>query len=515
MFNQVTTNQRGKRVAAKIVVKESEAVKLMNVQAIRPSLPATSPQMLLRRRKKPLSIQFHLRPGKEAHYAQIEIARATKQIVREITQLQLRITVYGRRDSGFCLRLPELPLSSLHNTTCPVNNYGSILTVDPKSWNVKRQELTGSSQEVFAFNNELQKIKLKIREIFSLQLGRFLQKTGPEPTTETVKGEYLTGEAPLTERGKIEKRAGSIIDGFDAYYQHLLSQQSTELVLSEMSLEKRRAVRADLVNFLNYEETPDLKAKQVNQAWAKRFSSWLMQDGRMLPCSARLKVGIIRIALSFLVEHEQLDSNPLIGLKLPRGKKKQVVWLNPDHVEALWSLDGNDIKRPRQISMEAANSTLFWFKVIVLTGMDYVDAVRYVQNPKDYNCIGIGGRKIVIRRGKNGSECHIPHTDKLSELLLEPMPRIYSNEQTNQTLTIIGELIGFPHALTTKVGRKTAGAMWLLENYNIHEISRFLGHSSIAMTESHYLKTSGITADRGMQRINQNKISQSPFRKVS
>ena len=43
--------------------------------------------------------------------------------------------------------------------------------------------------------------------------------------------------------------------------------------------------------------------------------------------------------------------------------------------------------------------------------------------------------------------------------------------------------------------------MWLLEGYSIQEISRFLGHSNIGMTEKCYVKTSAVTADRGMQRV--------------
>ncbi|GAB2554435.1 hypothetical protein GCM10027190_00980 [Spirosoma areae] len=488
---------------------------LADERPIAPVAPIYAPCKVLQRQTKPISTQFrlckHNAPTRELHPAQFDIANG--QAGSEAATLQIRITVNGKRDFGFCIRMPDLPIADIRKMNSLVNNQGSILTIDPKLWDKKNRCLLGRSQAVSDFNDELLKIKLKIKEVYSLQLERYLTKIGPEPTTESVKHEYLTGEVPLTERGRLAKQKASIVGGFDAYYQYLLSLKDTELALSEVSLKKREYTRANLIDFLAYEGTPDLEAGQINQSWAKRFFSWLMQDGRMLPVSARVDVGIIRMVLAYLVEQDYLKSNPLVGLSLPKGKKKSVVWLSPEQVERLWQLEVSQIKKGQEISAEAAKSALFWFKVIVLTGMDYPDAVRYVQNRASYECMGIGGRKIVINRGKNESECHIPLTDKLTELLCQSAPRVYGLDHTNNVLKAIGESIGFPYSLTTKVGRKTAGALWLLEGYSIHEISRFLGHSSIAMTESHYVKTSAITADRGMLRMN-NQREQSPFQQL-
>ena len=466
-------------------------------------------QSVLHRITKPIFVQFRLRHKQDhsrqtIHPIQFSIARANAQRVHNATPLLVRITIHGHIDGGFSVRMPDSLRGNFSQAALCLNNYGSVLTIDPTLWNARKGCLIGDSEEVTELNNALLGIKLKIQEIYRLQLERYVQQTGPVPTTETVKKEYLAGVIALNAKGRRARQQDSLVGTFDMYYQKLLTEQDTELALSESSLDVRRITRVHLVNFLAYEKTPYLEPNQVTKGWARRFYSWLTQHARpsskssrvyrMESATAQKYIGVIRMALGSLVEQDLLPANPLIGLQLPKSKKKPVIWLSPEQVEALWKME----------LTEPVGATAFWFKVIILTGLDYSDAVRYVQDRSTYERIGIGGRKIVINRGKNESECHIPFTDQLAELLEGSIPWAYGLESVNINLKKLAPLLGFSHPLTTKVGRKTAGAMWLLEGYSIHEISRFLGHSSIAMTESYYVKTSALTADRAMQRMKGN-----------
>ena len=182
-----------------------------------------------------------------------------------------------------------------------------------------------------------------------------------------------------------------------------------------------------------------------------------MQVRKLRPVSAYLDVATVRMVLAFLVEQDQLSANPLIGVKLPKGKKKTVVWLSPDQVGALWQIKPGELLGNKEVSTYRVEAALFWYKVIILTGMDYVDAVSYVQDRAAYEGYSIGGRKIIMKRGKNESECHIPFPDKLEELLSGPIPGAHRIQSVNNGLAVIRELIGFEAPLITKIGRKTAG----------------------------------------------------------
>jgi hypothetical protein len=81
-------------------------------------------------------------------------------------------------------------------------------------------------------------------------------------------------------------------------------------------------------------------------------------------------------------------------------------------------------------------------------------SIRYIKTV--HEVCGLGGRKIIIERSKNGSECPIPISNKLKASLAETTPRFI-----NQDLTQIGKPIGFAHKLTTKTSQKTPGTEWL------------------------------------------------------
>ncbi|MVM36223.1 hypothetical protein GO755_39805 [Spirosoma sp. HMF4905] len=456
-------------------------------------------RILFERQKKPISVRYRMRPLPNEylpHPSQTRLAKTDRQYGLKSAPIQIRLTVQGNEDGGFYLKIlaPEdgPAYADYVNGLIEGNNYGSVVTVNPDLWDQAGQCLKGRSLEVSHFNDELKKIELRFREIYTQQVARYIAGEGVKPTLESVKAEYLSGQILETKKGGAIRLSKSVFGAAQQFYQHLKTRQGTESSLASATLRKKRYSIDHLERFLTYEDTLDMRASEIKQGWVKRFYGWLIQERSTTPTTAAGYVTFIRQLVDYLVEHDQLPYNPLHGMKLPKSKTKTVVWLSPEQTEAVFNLNGLKQHESR---------TLFWLKVMCLTGLDYVDAIRYVNNRSAYEVQGIGGHKIVIKRSKNDSECHIPISVILESVLAGPIGWAYDLEYLNRGLKKIGKLIGFPHTLTSKVARKTAGANWLLEGYVIHEISRFLGHSTTATTERYYVKTSSVTVDRAMQRM--------------
>ncbi|GAB4042060.1 hypothetical protein GCM10028774_52820 [Spirosoma jeollabukense] len=200
-------------------------------------------------------------------------------------------------------------------------------------------------------------------------------------------------------------------------------------------------------------------------------------------------------ALDWLRSQYLIIVNPVAEVELARNPTKEVYFLEPQHIDRLFAIN----PEPRY------KNSLWWFKLICLTGMDLPDAVRYAYNRERYEARTLAGKlKIVIRRDKPPkNECNIPVLPRLVELWAEvngKPPRLVTGPTLRNHLKVIQKLIGFDKPLTPKIGRKTAG-MIFLEKYSIKAVSGILGHSSINTTERHYVKIRGSYIDQEMDLI--------------
>jgi len=155
-------------------------------------------------------------------------------------------------------------------------------------------------------------------------------------------------------------------------------------------------------------------ADELTLFWGKLYHRWLMSDGHMAADSATRYVNRLIEAINYVAEMGAIKANPLANLKLPRGKTKDVYFLDPPHLDRFWRLEVSS-------KLKTAH---WWMGVIFLTGLDYPDAVRYVANREAYDRIdAAGNHKIVIRRAKPPqAECHIPILPEL-ESLLQAIPK--------------------------------------------------------------------------------------------
>lgn len=126
------------------------------------------------------------------------------------------------------------------------------------------------------------------------------------------------------------------------------------------------------------------------------------------------------------------------------------------------------------------------FLVQCYTGMAYGDLMTYdfTQHRKvsEELCTG--------KRHKTGVEFHFMMTEKCRALLAKygyMLPKL-PNQKYNVKLKLVADAAGIDKNLTSHMGRRTAGYLWLNGGIPVEVVSKCLGHSSIAMTQRAYAR---------------------------
>ena len=121
------------------------------------------------------------------------------------------------------------------------------------------------------------------------------------------------------------------------------------------------------------------------------------------------------------------------------------------------------------------------------TGLSYADLMTY-----DYTTIKDTTGMVLCtgKRVKTGVEYAFVVTDKTRGLLAKygyRMPKL-PNQKYNIKLKLVADAAGIDRNLTSHMGRRTAGSVWLNSGIPIEVVSKCLGHSSIVMTQKAYAK---------------------------
>lgn len=127
------------------------------------------------------------------------------------------------------------------------------------------------------------------------------------------------------------------------------------------------------------------------------------------------------------------------------------------------------------------------FLVQCYTGLAYADLMTY-----DFTKHRTGKKKELCTgsRHKTGVEFHFVMTDKCRGLLEKygyTLPKL-PNQKYNVRLKMVAEAAKIGKNLTSHMGRRTAGYLWLNGGIPVEVVSKCLGHSSIAMTQRAYAR---------------------------
>lgn len=406
------------------------------------------------RRKLELSLRFRLRPSQ----AKDECPRP----------LLIRLTMDGKT----------------------ITDYNSGIRVRPPKWSQEKQMVTGRNQIAEDLNAQLGHVELQHREILRELKRRHTKGEGPRPAAELVKQEFL----------KPGSTSPRLHNWFTTYLDYLDSLHGTEDGRAEKTMDRAYKSLDHVKDF----DPSSPYLTDLTTGWGKRFHAWLQAypssgKRRMQKDTANKYLSLVRHALDYAVEEGFLSTNVLDKFRPRRGKGKEVYFLEPEHIERLLGLELPD---------QQASYVIWWAKLMCFTGLDYVDAVRYAKNPQAFHRSNAAGTKIVIERAKPPrNTCEIPLIGQVGEqvqaLFKEypagpPAPVL---ADLNRHLKLIQVAVGFEKVLTSKILRKTAGALFLREGYQTSTVSKALGHSSIRTTEAHYVKVTSSATDYDMERV--------------
>ena len=416
---------------------------------------------MLHRKRMPISVRFRLK------------STSAKPKPNQPHPLQIRLTVECSLDSNYAT-LPDRIL--LPATFLPTDLFNRpVFAVEPRLWDQKGQRR--KDRDGFAFNALLEQIRVELFNIYKRQLS-----DGIEPTRKTVWEEFYTGEKYVLDPARNPE---TLVGAYNAYltYQNSLSGK---LALSSQTRKKYGYTLDYLLQYLKELQRPELLLKHLTASWGKRFHAWLMATGPMSEDSATRHLIRLSDALDYLIQNDAPISNPFALVDWPRAGTKEVYWLEEDHRQRFWQLQ----------LPGTAGVTCYWFGIMMLTGLDYYDAVEYVQNRSEYERKVGDNTYIYYKRKKTDGlqyehwhgQAVIPLLPELDALLQSPPAEAPHINTINRFLKVVQVMIEFPHELTTKTARKTAGAIFIEKGITREAVSRILGHSSVSVTERHYIK---------------------------
>jgi integrase/recombinase XerD len=300
-------------------------------------------------------------------------------------------------------------------------------------------------------------------------------------------GKAVTARAII----RLYKSGGATLDMLGLYAAFLAERKT--LIGVEISASSYKVTvwrQTVLSNFLEAKKLLDLRPEEFTHNLADKFMQWCLVEKGYNRNNANKALQTINQCLRWGVRREHLTKNPLELYRLKAVAAAEIKYLNVGELQALTTHT-----MPVPYLERARDCFVFqcW------TGLAYADlAALNVARDAEYHldtATGTMRRVLRVRRAKStihhGYECVIPLLPEAERVLASyedklPVP---SNQAYNRFLKEIGELCDLPaEKMTTHVGRKTAGVMMLNAGIRMETVSKFLGHSSVKMTEKVYAK---------------------------
>jgi site-specific recombinase XerD len=366
----------------------------------------------------------------------------------------------------------------LSNGECPIYcrltldkhraEFAANVSVEETSWSTATEKAAGKSRKAYKVNNRLEEIRNQISEI-----ERKYEIRGIPLSVDQIKNEILginkasqgLVEAHKDHNKKIEELVGK------GYAPKTLTRYNTSL--------------NHLTSFLKEEyKVNDIDLRNVNYKFLKDYEFWLNKN----KCQHNTTI-------KYLV-----NLGKIIRIALNNG------WIVEDPFKNT-KFNFNDVDKPYLASDELAKISSKEFSIPRLekirdvflfccyTGLAFSDVKSLKQG--DISIENDGSRMIRKQRQKTKSLCIIPIIPASEKILekykndleckkegtLLPVP---SNQRMNGYLKEIADLCGIKKKLTSHVARHTFATTVTLGNHmSMENVSKMLGHSSLAMTKKY------------------------------
>lgn len=309
---------------------------------------------------------------------------------------------------------------------------------------------------------------------------------------------------PVTARAiyRLYKNNGctlSLLELFAAFIEERAGLVGLEISQRSHNLVKWR--QNTLTEFLEAHKLTDLRPEEFTHNLADKFSHWALQKKGHGRTYLNKVLSVYNQLLRWGVRREYFGRNPMEGYKYKPAAPKEIKYLTVGELAQL-----SAATMPTLAAEQARN--LFVFQC--WTGLAYADLAALDMRSAEYRLDGQGVMRRLLRvtRQKSaighGYECVIPLLPEAERILVQYNDRlpVPSNQLYNRQLKNAGAACGLPvDKMTTHVGRKTAGVMMLNLGIRMETVSKFLGHSSVKMTEKVYAKILDKTVTDEFDRI--------------
>lgn len=338
-------------------------------------------------------------------------------------------------------------------------------------WDSAAQRVKGKSRAASTINAALTKMLDELTDIWA-----DLERQKRPVTAQAIVRLYKTDGSPL--------------DMLALYGEFLTERERlVDIEISYASYQVAKTRQGILLAFVQAHSLTDMRPEDFTHNMADKMLYWMLKDRGFKRNYANKVLQSMNQCLRWGVRRELLVKNPMELYRFKAAAVSEIKYLTVGELHALSvrALPHPYLERVRDC-----------FVFQCWTGLAYADLAalnleRDAQYHRDSN--NILRRVLHVTRAKStvakGYECVIPLLPEAERILAkydDNLP-VVSNVRYNAYLKDLGRLchIG-AEKMTTHVGRKTAGVMMLNLGLRMETVSKFLGHSSIKMTEKIYAK---------------------------
>lgn len=328
--------------------------------------------------------------------------------------------------------------------------------------------LRGTSAAVRTANASLVKLRDELTDIWA-----DLERLGKPVTANSILRRYKANGCPVT-----------LVGLYEAFMKERRQLVGIEIAQTSASLYGHRLTK--LTAFLESQRLAALRPEELTHTLADKLLYWLVTAGSYNRNTANKMLQTISQVLRWGVRRELLEKNPLDLYRLKSVEAAEIKHLTTEELESL------TCARLPVACLEAVRDC---FVFQCWTGLAYADLAALDLAAAVIETSPSGRRTMRVRRAKStlfkGYECGIvlmPEAERLLAKYGQTLP-VPTNQIYNRYLKQIGDLCGIdPAKMTSHVGRKTAGVLMLNRGIRMEVVSKFLGHSSVKMTEKVYAK---------------------------
>ena len=302
----------------------------------------------------------------------------------------------------------------------------------------------------------------------------FILNEMEKKTLEIIHGMHSSGRVDILAIPTLLKQQGTDMTFLEYVFRRMEKKQVTEHTHRTYVTMYNKLAEFGKIKFFH-----DITPSNI-----RAFSEWL--HAYKMPNKKKYsQATIYKITsnLSLFISDAAVDGyvtdNPYVTKRMNENKGGTRIdqYLLPEEVEKI-----EKAKMPTQ----AVERSRELFLLQCYTGMAYVDLMTYdfrkIKNESEQLCRG--------KRHKTGVEFVFYVTDKARALLGKygyQLPKL-SNQKYNAHLKIMADAAGIDKPITSHMGRRTAGSIWLNMGIPIDVVAKCLGHQSIQVTQRAYAK---------------------------